>query len=126
MVGCWRVVDVLPAYSEQRAFQWLQIHTITETFFFVLWDNKTCMNNGETCSPHILKHCGAITGALNIPAQHDAARRPLDCALPLRGSFHTVPLISLKSTQVQATGRRRPHNGFLNSRELHLRHSVAA
>lgn len=33
MVGYGRVVDVLPAYSEQCAFQWSQIHTITKTFF---------------------------------------------------------------------------------------------
>lgn len=82
MVGYGRVVDVLPAYSEQRAFQWSQIHTITKTFFFfTLWYNKVWMNNRETCSPRSLKHCGAITGALNIPAQHDAARRSLDCTL---------------------------------------------
>lgn len=33
MVGYGRVVDVLPAYSEQRAFQQSQIHTISRPFF---------------------------------------------------------------------------------------------
>lgn len=45
------------------------------------------MNNRETCSPCTLKHCGAITGALNIPAQRDAARRSLDCATPAVRAF---------------------------------------
>lgn len=80
MVGYVRVVDMLPAYSEQCAFQWSQIHTITKTFF-TLWYNKIWMNNRYTCSPCTLKNGGAITGALNIPAQHDAAHRSLDCAL---------------------------------------------
>lgn len=81
MVGYGRVVDVPPAYSEQCAFQWLQIHTITKAVFFTLWYNKIWINNRETCSQRSLKHCGAITGALNIPAQHDAAHRSLDSAL---------------------------------------------
>lgn len=83
MVGYGRVVDVPPAYSEQCAFQRLQIHTITKTvfFFFTLWYNIIWINKRETCSQRSLKHCGAITGALNIPAQHDAAHRSLDCAL---------------------------------------------
>ncbi|KAL7370647.1 hypothetical protein ABVT39_006708, partial [Epinephelus coioides] len=55
------------------------------------------MNNRETCSPRSLKRCGAITGALNIPSQHDAAHRSPDCALLQRGPFYIIPLISLKS-----------------------------
>lgn len=86
MVGYERVVDVLSAYSEQCAFQWSHIRTITKTFslsfsffFLALWYNKIWMNNRETCSPHSLKHCGAIMGDQNIPAQHDAARKSLKC-----------------------------------------------
>lgn len=94
MVGYGRVVDVLSAYSEQRAFQRSRIHTITKIFFFTLWYNKMWMNNREICSPHILKHCGAITGALNIPAQQDAAHRSLELCAPCCVALFTVYLSS--------------------------------
>lgn len=82
MIGYGRVVDVL------LEFRIAGLSMVTDSynnqdFFFNLRYNKMWMNNRETCSPRILKHCGAITGTLNIPAQHDAARRSLDCALLL-------------------------------------------
>lgn len=65
-----------------------------------MWMNK----RGETRTPCILKHCGAITGALNIPAQHDAARGSLDC----RGSRCEAPFVPLCLSSHYSQARRRP------------------
>lgn len=59
---------------------------------------------GETRTPCILKHCGAITGALNIPARHDAAHGSLDC----RGSRCEAPFVPLCLSSRYSQARRRP------------------
>lgn len=112
MVGYGRVVDVLPAYSEQRAFQQSRIHTISRPFFLTLWYNNIWVNNRETCSPRILKHCGAITGALNIRAQHDAAHRfPWLCAPAARPFLHYASHLAEVNSRSSSAGRRRSQNG---------------
>lgn len=78
---------------------------------------------GETHTPCILKHCGAITGALNIPARHDAAHGVARLqGLLLRGPFCPImSVISLQSSKVQATGSSWLGNSLLNTRNLPLR-----
>ncbi len=96
--SCWRAPCIFRA---ARLSPVADSNNNQDSFFKPLGIIKSGWTIGETFSPRVLKHCGAIKGALNIPAQHDAARRSLDCAPLLCGPFQFVPLISLKSTQVQ-------------------------
>lgn len=92
------------------------ICTINETSLappsFTQWYNKICRNNRETCSPRKLKHCGAITVALNVPAQHDAAHRSLSCALPQLGSFFFLSTTTYLSFHEVSSGPHHRDNSF--------------
>lgn len=82
MIGYGRVVDVLLEFRI-AGLSMVPGSYNNQDLCFILHYNKMWMNNRGTCSPHILKHCGAITGTLNIPAQHDTACRSPDWALLL-------------------------------------------
>lgn len=98
-----------------------------QAFFLTLWYNNIWMNNREICSPRILKHCGAITGALNIRAQHDAAHRfPWLCTPAARPFLHYTSHLAEVNSRSRSTGKQGHKTGLSNSRELHLRHSMAA
>lgn len=85
-----------------------------QAFFLTLWYNNIWMNNREICSPRILKHCGAITGALNIRAQHDAAHRfPWLCTPAARPFLHYTSHLAEVNSRSRSTGRRRSQNGPL-------------
>lgn len=116
--SCWRASCI---FRTARHSTVADSYNNQDFFFFTLRYNKIWMNNRETCSPRSLKHCGAITGALNIPARHDAAHRSLNCARLLWGPFCIILRSWLKSAQVQVAGRRRSQNSFLECCRLLIR-----